>query len=107
MAVLASLTIWIAIWTTLVHSVPRSSAQLHKQTLDTVMHATYGFFVTTDAGTTLNRFSTDMNLIERDLAGAVLQLLESVAIIVFSAILILAGASYAGAMAHSLLASYT
>lgn len=104
LATVASLAIGVSIWTMLVHGVPKSSAKLHKQILDTAMHATYNFFVTTDAGTMLNRFSADMGLIERDLAGAALQFLEAVAIGVFSAILILAGADYAGAIAPFVIA---
>ncbi|GIZ49230.1 hypothetical protein CKM354_001226500 [Cercospora kikuchii] len=58
------------IWVMLVHAVPKSSAQLHKQLLDAVMHAPYNFFVKTDPGVTLNRFSNDMSIIEGELAGA-------------------------------------
>lgn len=99
LATVASLAVGAAIWTMLVHTVPKSSAQLHKQILDTVMRASYSFFVATDSGTTLNRFSTDMGLIEKDLAGSVLQFLEAAAVSIFSAVLIFAGADYAGATA--------
>jgi len=53
----------------LVNSVPKSSAQLHKQLLHAVMRAPYSFFVNTDSGVTLNRFSSDMSLIEGEMAG--------------------------------------
>ncbi|SMR46888.1 unnamed protein product [Zymoseptoria tritici ST99CH_3D1] len=104
LAMIACLANGAGIWTMLVNSVPKSSATLHRQILETAMHAPYQFFVTTDAGTTLNRFSTDMNLIEQELAGSVLQFTEGMATSIFSAVLILAGADYAGAIAPFVMA---
>ncbi|EGP90793.1 putative ABC transporter [Zymoseptoria tritici IPO323] len=85
LAMIACLANGAGIWTMLVNSVPKSSATLHRQILETAMRAPYQFFVTTDAGTTLNRFSTDMNLIEQELAGSVLQFTEGMATSIFSA----------------------
>ncbi|KAK4500247.1 hypothetical protein PRZ48_008436 [Zasmidium cellare] len=85
------------IWTMLVHAVPKSSARLHEQLLNTVMHATYSFFVNTDSGITLNRFSNDMSLIELDLAGAFMQFTAAVGMLIASGAIIVSGATYAAA----------
>ncbi|PIA90546.1 ABC transporter C family member 8 [Cercospora beticola] len=85
------------IWVMLVHAVPKSSAQLHKQLLDAVMHAPYNFFVKTDPGVTLNRFSNDMSIIEGELAGAFMQFTDGAAAAIAGAALIVAGATYAAA----------
>lgn len=84
-------------WTILVWAVPRSSAQLHYQILRSVMNAPYWFFVKTNLGSIVNRFSNDMTLIESAGAGPILQGLESATILLGSAALILAGSSYASA----------
>lgn len=93
------------IWTMLVHAVPRSSAHLHKQLLQAVMRATYGFFVNTDAGVTLNRFSNDMSLIETELAGAFMQFTDGAVVCLFAGGLIVAGADYAAATIPFVLAA--
>lgn len=88
---------FVQIWVMLVIAVPKSSAQLHKQLLDTVMHATYSFFVNTDPGMTLNRFSNDMSIIEGELTGAVMQFTGGLAACIVGGALIVAGADYAAA----------
>jgi len=84
------------LWTFLVWTIPKSSAKLHEQLLDSVMNAPYSFFVNVDAGVTLNRFANDMTLIESDLAGGVVQTLFGTGICIGAAMLIAAGADYAG-----------
>lgn len=44
--------------------VPRSGARLHAILLKTIMHARMSFFMNTDTGVTLNRFSQDMTLVD-------------------------------------------
>lgn len=44
---------------------PKSGEKLHYTLLRTVMRAPQSFFAQTDTGTTLNRFSQDMNLVDR------------------------------------------
>ena len=96
-ALLALLFDFAKFWTILVWAVPHSSAQLHRQILKSVMNAPYWFFVKTNLGSIVNRFSNDMTLIESAGAGPILQALESVTILLGSAALILAGSSYASA----------
>lgn len=84
------------IWVMLVTTVPKSSARLHEQLLLAVMKAPYSFFVKTDSGVTLNRFSSDMNLIETEMTGAVMMTISAVSQVLASAGLIAAGAQYVG-----------
>lgn len=90
------IAIFTHIWVMLVITVPKSSAQLHKKLLHTVMRAPYSFHVGTDSGITLNRFSNDMSSIELELAGAVMETLDGTALCIASMILIAVGSLYAG-----------
>ena len=92
----AVVSVFVHIWVMLVYAVPKSSAKLHQQLLLAVMRAPYSFFVNTDSGITLNRFSNDMSLIELDLAGAVMQTMDGGALCIGSAMLIAAGAEFVG-----------
>jgi ATP-binding cassette subfamily C (CFTR/MRP) protein 1 len=96
-ALLALLFDFAKFWTILVWAVPHSSAQLHQRILDSVMNAPYWFFVKTNLGSIVNRFSNDMTLIESAGAGPILQALESFTMLLGSAALILAGSNYASA----------
>jgi ATP-binding cassette subfamily C (CFTR/MRP) protein 1 len=49
---------------------PKSGAGLHKILLTSVMQAPQNFFDETDLGTTLNRFSQDMTLIDGSLPSS-------------------------------------
>jgi ATP-binding cassette subfamily C (CFTR/MRP) protein 1 len=96
-ALLALLFDFAKFWTILVCAVPHSSAQLHKRILDSIMNAPYWFFVKTNLGSIVNRFSNDTTLIESAGAGPILQALESFTMLLGSAALILAGSNYASA----------
>jgi ABC-type multidrug transport system fused ATPase/permease subunit len=61
------------------------------------MNAPYWFFVKTNLGSIVNRFSNDMTLIESAGAGPILQASETLTMLLGSAALILAGSSYASA----------
>lgn len=50
---------------------PRASVGLHKTLTDTVMTATLGFLRSTDAGSILNRYSLDMDLIAKQIPSGV------------------------------------
>lgn len=92
----AVICLFSQIWVMLVWSVPKSSAKLHQQLLDSVMNAPYSFFVKTDSGVTLNRFANDMSLIELQLADAVMHTQNGAYLCIASAIFIAAGARYVG-----------
>jgi len=57
----------IIIWTALCVISPRTSKSLHNGLLHTVMRAPQAFFAETDTGITLNRFSQDMQMVDRQL----------------------------------------
>lgn len=96
-ALLALMFDFAKFWTILVWAVPHSSAQLHQQILNSVMNAPYWFFVKTNLGSIVNRFSGDLTLIESAGAGPILQASETFTMVLGSAALILAGSSYASA----------
>ena len=96
-ALLALLFDFAKFWTILVWAVPHSSARLHEQILNSVMNAPYWFFVTTNLGSIVNRFSNDMTLIESAGAGPILQASDTLTLVLGSTALILAGSSYASA----------
>jgi len=52
---------------------PHSGKTLHARLLRTVMYAPQSFFASTDTGTTLNRFSADAGMIDRNLPISLLQ----------------------------------
>ncbi|MCJ1434939.1 hypothetical protein MMC27_004309 [Xylographa pallens] len=74
--------------------VPRSSEILHARLLHTVMGAPLSFFTTTDTGTTTNRFSQDMTVIDTELPYSLIDLLLSFVVAVVGAILMCLSAGY-------------
>ncbi|KAH9238350.1 hypothetical protein K456DRAFT_1746473 [Colletotrichum gloeosporioides 23] len=53
---------------------PHSGMELHRRLLGTVIDAPLSFFSNTDIGVTLNRFSQDIQLVDRQLPPAILSL---------------------------------
>jgi ATP-binding cassette subfamily C (CFTR/MRP) protein 1 len=53
-------------------AVPTSGIHLHGDMLHTVVRATMEFFSTVDSGITTNRFSQDIQLIDSELSGALI-----------------------------------
>lgn len=93
---ISAASVFANIWTMLVWSVPKSSAKIHERVLQTVLRAPYSFFVDTDSGAILNRFSNDMALIDSELAGAFMQTLHAFSTFIAGAVLIATGARYVG-----------
>ena len=56
---------------------PFSCYELHARLLRTAIHAPQSFFDTTDTGTTLNRFSSDMIMIDMQLPFAFFQIFQA------------------------------
>lgn len=77
-----SLFAWTAtngsMWSTHILIAPGSGVKLHRRLLRIIMGAPLAFFSATDTGVVLNRFSQDMNLIDRQLPPAVLALLNQI-----------------------------
>ncbi|KAF4769687.1 hypothetical protein HAV15_011431 [Penicillium sp. str.  len=77
---------------------PRSAQTLHKRLLNSVMHAPLSFFTSVDTGTTMNRFSQDMTLIDHDLPYSALDFIFSLSGGVMSAIMMCISARYFAAV---------
>ena len=73
---------------------PRSSNGLHLSLLNTVMRAPLSFFTRVDSGTTLNRFSQDMTLVDVELPSAFVNAIFAAAGMLVLGGLICASASY-------------
>ena len=72
----------------------KSSIQLHWITFKTVMEAPMAFFNDVDTGVTINRFSQDMQLIDGELPGSLMNFVVSVFIVAGQAMLIVAATPY-------------
>jgi ATP-binding cassette, subfamily C (CFTR/MRP), member 1 len=62
--VLTALSLLVEAWFLLVVVIPRSASALHLSVLQTALAAPLSFFVATDLGDIVNRFSQDMRLID-------------------------------------------
>ncbi|KAE9376787.1 putative ATP-binding cassette transporter [Stipitochalara longipes BDJ] len=78
--------------------VPRSAEVLHERLLTTVMAAPLSFFTKTDTGTTTNRFSQDMTIIDTELPYSLVDLSLSIISSIMGAILMCLSAGYFAAM---------
>ncbi|KAK3903067.1 ABC transporter [Staphylotrichum tortipilum] len=64
--------LFISCWQMIITMVPLSGEKFHFALLNTVLSAPMSFFVKTDSGVTLNRFSQDLQLIDMELPTAAL-----------------------------------
>ncbi|KAK2053375.1 ABC transporter [Colletotrichum caudatum] len=75
---IASLLAWVStngsMWSTHILIAPGSGAELHRRLISTVTGASLAFFSTTNTGVILNRFSQDLELVDRQLPPAILAL---------------------------------
>jgi ATP-binding cassette subfamily C (CFTR/MRP) protein 1 len=67
---------------------PKSGKILHSRLLRTVMAASQAYFATTDTGTTLNQFTTDIMMIDRALPQSLLQVVLSLFTLLSQAVLL-------------------
>ncbi|KAM3460788.1 hypothetical protein NHJ6243_005584 [Beauveria neobassiana] len=77
-----------AIATVFLVIVPHSGNTLHHRLLRTVMHAPQTYFATTDTGITLNRFSSDIRIIDRSLPFALFQVFQAIFLLLSQCILL-------------------
>ncbi|KAH6623990.1 ABC transporter [Chaetomium sp. MPI-SDFR-AT-0129] len=68
----ALVCLFISCWSLIMTMVPLSGEKFHLELLKTVLSAPMSFFVKTDSGVTLNRFSQDLQLIDMELPVAAL-----------------------------------
>ncbi|THV45348.1 hypothetical protein BGAL_0499g00020 [Botrytis galanthina] len=78
----------------MLYMMPKSAKVLHQRLLDSVMGAPLSFFTATDTGTTTNRFSQDMSIIDGDLPYALVDLSLSIMQASMGAILMSLSAGY-------------
>lgn len=69
--ILSTLTFYLFVQHTVMNMAVRSGQLLHFKALSTVVSARLSFFSSTDAGTTVNRFSQDMTIIDGELTYGV------------------------------------
>ncbi|OIW26584.1 ABC transporter [Coniochaeta ligniaria NRRL 30616] len=79
---ISSLLAWTStngsMWSTYILIAHESGAELHRRLLSTIIGAPLAFFSTTDTGVILNRFSQDIQLVDRQLPPAVLSISNQV-----------------------------
>ncbi|KAH8757146.1 P-loop containing nucleoside triphosphate hydrolase protein, partial [Hyaloscypha sp. PMI_1271] len=63
-----------SMWSTYILIAPESGAELHRRLLSTIMGASLSYFSITDTGAILNRFSQDIQLVDRQLPPAILSI---------------------------------
>ncbi|GAD93146.1 ABC transporter [Paecilomyces variotii No. 5] len=87
--------------------VPKTSANFHELLLSTTTRARTAFLASTHAGSILNRFSQDLELIDSDLPGALDKTMFSILQTLFTTVLVFVGSKYlAIALPVCLLAVY-
>ncbi|KAI1866048.1 uncharacterized protein JN550_008026 [Neoarthrinium moseri] len=96
--ILGLVTEGVAIWAYFVNAVPRSANNLHWALLKAVMKAPLAFFVTTDLGDIINRFSQDMSLIDKALPTALFMAVRLSFMAIAEAVLVFLGAKYLAAI---------
>ena len=92
LTILSLLAVWTTIQWWFVRVIPQSAQTLHLRLLTTVMRAPLSFFTSTDNGITLNRFSQDMQLVDRSLPSAAHGTIFAAMVVIAETALISAGA---------------
>ncbi|GBF62869.1 ABC transporter [Trichophyton mentagrophytes] len=76
---------------------PKTSRRFHDVLLTTTMRASTSFLTSTDAGTTVNRFSQDLELIDNDLPQSIDQAVFQFLSAIVSGVFVFLGAGYIAA----------
>ncbi|KAK3311692.1 P-loop containing nucleoside triphosphate hydrolase protein [Chaetomium strumarium] len=91
----AIVCLFISCWQMIVTMVPLSGEKFHFALLKTVLSAPLSFFVNTDSGETINRFSQDLQLIDMELPTAALNTFATFVLCIAQMALIGVGSRYA------------
>ncbi|KAK5651320.1 hypothetical protein OQA88_12616 [Cercophora sp. LCS_1] len=91
----AIVCLFLSCWQMIITMVPRSGEKFHFELLKTVLSAPMSFFVNTDTGVTLNRFSQDLQLIDMELPVAALNTFTTFILCIAQMALIGVGSIYA------------
>ncbi|KAJ4291830.1 hypothetical protein N0V90_009726 [Kalmusia sp. IMI 367209] len=102
-ALLGIMSLLFGIWLIYMVLVPASGRNLHNTLLHTVIHAKQSFHDTTATGTTLNRFTQDIQHIDRDVPSATLRSMHATADCLAAFVLLSISASYTAAFIPLLL----
>ncbi|OBT64152.1 hypothetical protein VE03_06254 [Pseudogymnoascus sp. 23342-1-I1] len=73
---------------------PKTGIRFHELLLSTTMQARTSFLTSTDAGTTLNRFSQDLELIDNDLPQSIDETISQFLSVIVSAVFVFIGSGY-------------
>ncbi|KAJ4013233.1 hypothetical protein NW752_007528 [Fusarium irregulare] len=84
----------LSTWQMIVTMVPLSGNNFHQSLLNTVLNAPMSFFAANDSGTTINRFSQDLQLIDMDLPLSALNTFATFVLCIAEMILIAVGSYY-------------
>ncbi|KAF7713539.1 Uncharacterized protein PECH_000557 [Penicillium ucsense] len=95
LGVLALGSAFIANWVFSMLIVPKTARRFHEVLLDTTMNATTSFVTSTDIGTTTNRFSQDLELVDGELPHAFEMAIYGVLGFIVEGMLVFAGTSVA------------
>ncbi|KAJ5279061.1 hypothetical protein N7478_004433 [Penicillium angulare] len=74
--------------------VPKSARKFHEVLLETTMRATTSYLTSTDIGTTTNRFSQDLELIDDELPSALELTVNAILSCIFEGFLVFVGSNY-------------
>ena len=91
---LSILFLVLSTWQMIVTMVPLSGNNFHQSLLNTVLNAPMSFFAANDSGTTINRFSQDLQLIDMDLPLSALNTFATFVLCIAEMILIAVGSYY-------------
>ncbi|KAK4208910.1 hypothetical protein QBC37DRAFT_60766 [Rhypophila decipiens] len=91
----ALVCLFLSCYQMIITMVPLSGEKFHFKLLKTVLNAPISFFVTTDSGITLNRFSQDLQLIDMELPISALNTFATFILCIAQMILIGVGTVYA------------
>jgi ABC-type multidrug transport system fused ATPase/permease subunit len=88
LSVAAYLSVAAAVTANFLAIAPHSGNALHARLLRTVMHAPQSYFAKTDMGVTLNRFSSDIAMVDRSLPFALFQVFQAVFLLLSQSVLL-------------------
>ncbi|KAL5397860.1 hypothetical protein PMIN03_012833 [Paraphaeosphaeria minitans] len=102
-ALLGLICLLFGIWFIYMVMIPAAGKNMHNTLLGTVIHAKQSFHDTTPAGATLNRFTQDMQHIDRDVPSATLRCMHATVECLAAFVLLSISASYTAALIPLLL----
>ncbi|OAG04180.1 ABC transporter-like protein [Paraphaeosphaeria sporulosa] len=102
-ALLGLMCLLFGIWFIYMVMIPAAGKNMHNTLLGTVIHAKQSFHDTTPTGTTLNRFTQDMQHIDRDVPSATLRCMHATVECLAAFVLLSISASYTAALIPLLL----